>query len=75
MRSSVDLPEPDPAEQADDFARTQVQVDVVQYNEIAGAVLVVGLLAVADFQEGSHRKAPVKKQFFFEKKNQKTFTY
>ena len=40
------------AEQADDFAGVEGDVDVIEDDEVAGGVLVVGLLAVADFEQG-----------------------
>ena len=38
MRSKVDLPQPDRADDADELARRDAQIDVVERDERAGAV-------------------------------------
>jgi hypothetical protein len=39
------------AEQADDLAGAQGEVDVIEHHQIAGRILAIGLLALADFQQ------------------------
>jgi len=55
MRSRVDLPEPEPTEQPDDLAAADRQIYAFQHHEVGAAVLVIGLPAVDDLEDGSRR--------------------